>query len=246
MVATPIVIASTGTNSMPKKSAAGRPARDRVEHDEPRARRRARARLVEADVTGLADAEDLEVDAAGFANRTLVLVRVRFDVAARHVAARQVHVLGRDVDVLEQVLPHEPVVAVHAVGRHGVVLVEVEGHDVGEIEPFLAVHADQLAVDADRRRARGEPQHRALARATAVTHDLGDARGDPTRDRLVVFGDDDGQPLESCERLQPLARANQLVESPADRRRDVRAIPGAFHAAGIGRVSSSPQPARRG
>ena len=45
-------------------------------------------------------------------------------------------------------------------GIHRVVLVEVERDDVGEAEPLLAVQPDQLAVDADRRGAGGEAEHR--------------------------------------------------------------------------------------
>jgi hypothetical protein len=45
--------------------AGGVAARERVERDQARERVRRAARLVEADVAGAADAEDLEVDAAG-------------------------------------------------------------------------------------------------------------------------------------------------------------------------------------
>ena len=66
-----------------------------VEMHEPRAALRARARLVEADVPRLADAEDLKVDAAGLGDVMLVSLALRFQRLARNVAARDVDVLRR-------------------------------------------------------------------------------------------------------------------------------------------------------
>jgi hypothetical protein len=68
---------------------------------------------------------------------------------ARDVATRDVNVGGIDVDVIEQILPHEPVVAVDAVRRHRVVLVEIERDHVGEAQSFLPVASNQLAVNAN-------------------------------------------------------------------------------------------------
>src|SRR5688500_6516434 len=120
----------------------------------------ARARLVETDVPGLSDAEELQVDPAGLANRFLVPQAFQLEVLERSVPARDVNVLGPDVDVREQILPHEPVVAVNAVRPHGVVLVEIERHHVSERQPFVAMHSDELAIDADGRRAGREAKHR--------------------------------------------------------------------------------------
>ena len=168
IVATPMVTASRGTYSSPKKSAA---ASRRVTASSVTRRVRLSAPepgLVEADVSRLADAENLEVDAAGALDRHLVALRRLGDLRARDVAGRDVHVLGLDVDVREQILPHEAMVGVDAVLRHRVVLVEIERHDVGEAQSLLAVHPNQLAVHADRRRARREAEHRALARRRCV------------------------------------------------------------------------------
>src|SRR5690606_23096764 len=121
------------------------------------------ARLVEPDVAALADPEDLEVDPAGPFDGGLVLPAVGFHLVARDVAARDVDVLRLDVHVLEEVLPHVPVEAVDAIRLHGVVLIEIERDDVGEVEALLAVQADQFAVYADRRGARREPEDGVLA-----------------------------------------------------------------------------------
>ena len=64
-----------------------------VEGDQPGAALGARAGLVEADVPGPADAEQLEVDAAGGADRLFVAAHLGLHVVARDVAAGDVHVL---------------------------------------------------------------------------------------------------------------------------------------------------------
>ena len=142
--------------------------------------------LVEADVAALADAEDLEVDAAGFADRPLVRGAVLLEPLARRPPVRDVHVLGADVHVGEQVLPHVAPIAVWAVGRHGIVLVEVECHHVREIDLARVMAADQLAVDAEGRAARGEPEDRAALGGRLLGDHLDDAVGHEQRHVVVV------------------------------------------------------------
>ena len=196
--------------------------RDRVEHHEPRAGAGARPRLVEPDVAGLPDPQELEIDAAGVGDRALVVATVSLDLVAWNVAAGDVHVLPGDVHVVEEVLPHEPVVAVQALGRHRVVLVEVEGHDVGEIETCLAMQADQLAIDANRRGAGRKPQHRALPGIAAAADDLGHAPGDPAGDVVVRLGHDDRNPFLTlahtslaADRTAPICRIAAREKTPA-------------------------------
>ena len=88
MVPTPIVSAWCGTFSSPKKLAGRVAARHRVERDQARAAVPRRAGLVEADVAGAADAEDLQVDAAGPADHLLVARAVVLDVARRRSCRR--------------------------------------------------------------------------------------------------------------------------------------------------------------
>ena len=185
-------------------------ARDRVQVDEPRARAAPRARLVEADVPAPAHTQDLEVDAPGAADRLLVFARVCVHLAPAQVATRDVHVLGADVHVLEQILPHEPVVAVDAPRVHGKVFVEVERHRVREGEPLLAVHADQLAVDAHRGRAGCKPEHGTPPLVLPAAHHLGDALRDHPRYRLVVGKDHDGN---RCHRVRLLATVAGTVSA---------------------------------
>ena len=52
------------------------------------------------------------------------------------------------------------------------------------------MHADELAVHADRRRAGREAEHGALARGVAFANQRRDAIRDESRDVLVVVDDD--------------------------------------------------------
>ena len=96
---------------------------------------------------------------------------------------------------------------------HRVVLVEIERHDVREAQPLLAMHPDQLAVDADRRRAGGEAEHRPLAGGVASPDQRRDAVGDEARDVLVVVDDD------RADRLEPASQRAATREGPRSRER---------------------------
>src|SRR4029078_10492290 len=58
------------------------------------------------------------------------------------------------------------------------VLVEIEGHDVGEVQTLLAVHPDQLAVDPDGSAAGAEAEHGMSTFAATLFHYFGDPPGD--------------------------------------------------------------------
>ena len=74
-------------------------------------------------------------------------------------ARGDVDVLLGDVDVLEEVLVHEVVVALRMVLRQAHVLVEIEGGHLGEVEALVLVHPHQFLVEPQRRGAGGQPQH---------------------------------------------------------------------------------------
>ena len=162
-----------------------------VQGDQPGAALGAGARLVEADVARPTDPQQLQIDAAGGADLGLVAPQLGVHLVAGEVPARDADLLPRDVELGEQILPHEPVVGVQAPRVHGVVLVEVERRDPREAEPVMPMQADQLAVDADRGGAGGQPEHRAAAGGGLGAHDL----RDPARHQaaqIVGIVDDDG------------------------------------------------------
>ena len=172
-------------------------SRDLVEDDQARPVLGRRAGLVEADVAAAPDAEQQQVQAARALDQPLVLGGVGLDLLRGEVAARNVDVLRRHVDVVEEVLPHEPVVALQAVRRHRDVLVDVERDHVREVEPLLLVHPDQLLVDADGCRAGGQTQHGRVAGARLGLDEGADLAGGLLGERAGVVEDEHRQALDA-------------------------------------------------
>jgi hypothetical protein len=175
--------------------AGGIAARERVERDQPRERVAGAARLVEADVAGATDAEDLEVDAAGGRDHRLVGGAVRVDLGLRHRARGQVGACGVDVHVVEEVGAHEAPVALRVVRRDRVIFVEVEGRDVGEAETRLAMEPHQLGIEADRRGAGGQAEDHTALLGLALPDQRGDLRGHRPGCFLTVRVDGQGDLL---------------------------------------------------
>jgi len=117
---------------------------------------------------GAADPQELQVDAAMLADATLVFLTVCMHGVRRHRAARQVHVGRIDVDVVEEMLPHEAVIALKLMRLHWPILVEVERDHVSDRASRLSVQADEFVVDTHRRAAGGQPEHASLAAATGI------------------------------------------------------------------------------
>jgi hypothetical protein len=51
-----------------------------------------------------------------------------------------------NVDMIEQMAGHVRVIAVGVLRRKAEILIQIERHDAGEIEPLLAVEPDELAI----------------------------------------------------------------------------------------------------
>src|SRR5262249_28598355 len=117
-----------------EKAAGGIAAGHRIEADQAGAAMTGGAGVVEADVATTANAQNLQVDAAGPANLLLVIGAVILDFFRADSAVRQMDVLRLDVDVIEERLLHPPSVAVRAIGLYRAIFVEVEADDTGKIE----------------------------------------------------------------------------------------------------------------
>ena len=118
-----------------------------------RARVERREGFVEGDVPVFADAAHEQVDAAGLDDARLVVGALLDQILG--VAVEDIDVLGQDVDVFEEVVPHERVVALGVLLRKSDVLVHVERDDVPERHVAGLVAADELLVGLQRRRAGG-------------------------------------------------------------------------------------------
>jgi len=86
---------------------------------------------------------------------------------------------GRYVDVIEQVFAHPTLIALRTIRVNAVVLVQIESHDVGEIQAVFLMHSDQLAINSDGCRTGGQTEHRILPEGVTLSdhdrNDFGDA-----------------------------------------------------------------------
>ena len=99
-----------------------------------------------------------------------------------------------DVDVIEEVVAHEVVIALHVVVREAAVLVEVIGVNLREVDVALLVPLDELVISADGRAAGSEAED-----AVGLEDDLGrDDVGGLAAHVLVVFGVNDLHASSFC------------------------------------------------
>ena len=172
--------------------AGGVAAGEGVERDEAGERVAGTAGFVEADVTGAADAEDLKIDAAGGADRGFVGGTMGVDLVFGDGARRQVGAGRVEIDVVKKMPPHKRPVALRVLGRERVILVEVEGGDVGEAQALLAVQAHQFGVKADGGGAGREAEDDGAFLGVALADERGDFGGDGARGGQTAGEDGDG------------------------------------------------------
>ena len=91
---------------------------------------------------------DEQMNATGLSDFVFVLLAFVLKVCS--VAVEDVDVLRKDVNVLEEVVPHEIVIALRMLPRQSHVLVHVKRLDVFERNPSLLMEFDQLAVHPQR------------------------------------------------------------------------------------------------
>ena len=89
-------------------------------------------RLVEANVPVVADAQQLQVDAAAGAYLPLVVGEHCLGIGGHAIG--HARVLRADVDVVKEVLLHEAAVALRVVGGKPLVFVEVERAHLGKVD----------------------------------------------------------------------------------------------------------------
>ena len=104
--------------------------------------------LVEADVAVVADAEQLQIGIAGGSDDLIVLRAGSGGVGVGTVG--HMRVVQVDVDVIEEVLTHEVVIALGIVVRKAAILVQVVGADLGKVDVALLVPSSELLVGTDR------------------------------------------------------------------------------------------------
>ena len=115
------------------------------------------ARLVEADVTIVADAQQLQVDAAHALDH--IIIAGALSCGVQIGAVRQIDALRADVHQIKQVAVHKAPVALRMLSGQAAVLVQVDGGDFREVNVILVVPFHQLLVDAHGGAAGGQTQH---------------------------------------------------------------------------------------
>jgi len=176
-------------------------ARDAIEMDEARVAAPGGAGFIEADVAGAADTEQLEIDSAGAGDELLVLRAGGGGIRARDGAVGEMRALRVEIDMVEQVLAHEVVVALRLVGRDRVILVEIERDDIREAQALFLMEPHQFLVDVNRRGTGREAEHGEAAFVFALANQCRDLGGDLARGGLGLAVNHERDPLPA-RRLQ--------------------------------------------
>ena len=122
-----------------------------------RARREGVRRLVEAYVAIVADAQELQVDAAAIGDGALIGVEHRLRIGGE--AVRHMRVARLYIYVVKELLLHKAAVTLRVAGGEAGVFVEVERAHAGKVHAPRPVAGNQRAIEGERRRAGGQPQH---------------------------------------------------------------------------------------
>ena len=113
--------------------------------------------LVKADVTVVANAEQLQIRVTGGSDDLVVLGAGSGGIGVGAIG--HVRVVQIDIDVIEEVLAHKVVIALGIVVRKTTILIQVIGADLGEVNVTLLVPSSELLVGANRGGAGGKTQH---------------------------------------------------------------------------------------
>src|SRR6266542_1259337 len=125
-----------------------------------------------------ANPEQLQVNAPGANNGGLVFGAMSRQI--RSEAVWKMNVIRRKVNLAEKVLAHELPVRTGMIRCQAHVLVEIEGHDPGEIQSILLMHPRQCGIDTDGCGTCRQPQHTLRLALNLASQDL--------RGSLLGFG----------------------------------------------------------
>ena len=112
------------------------------------ARREGRTWLVESEVSVRTDTAHEEVNATSLSDELLVVVTLSDEILC--VTIEDVYILRLDVDVVEEVVPHEAVVTFWVIFWQLHIFVHVECDDVLERNLACTAHVNQVAIQTQR------------------------------------------------------------------------------------------------
>src|SRR5690606_27468106 len=127
---------------------------DLFECHQPGQRALGRSGFVKAYVAGATDTQYLDVDTPQLSNTIFIGNAIGCNLLFGNGAVRNVDVVARNVDMVEQVLVHKPNVTLYRIGLHRIVYVQVERTHMFEAEAFSLGPAYELRIHARRGRSR--------------------------------------------------------------------------------------------
>ena len=143
--------------------------------------------LVEGDVAVHAAAAQEQINAAVGSDLVLITLALGFQILGH--AVENVHIFGRNVDMVEEIIMHEVPVALVMLSGQANILVHVEGDHVLEGHFPGLVHLDQALIDTQRRRTGRQTQNKGTV-FLVVVDGVGDVLCSPFTHSVVVVFDD--------------------------------------------------------
>jgi hypothetical protein len=134
----------------------------------------AAAGLVKADMPVIADPQDLQVDATGIFDHFFIIQTVLFDVLLTPLPVGEMAIGRVDVDLVEQLLFHETIVALQRIVVDRVIFVEVKRDHILKAQLFVAVQSYQFGIQRLGRGTRGQTQDGLLSFCFLFTDQLCD------------------------------------------------------------------------
>src|SRR6056297_3264299 len=130
---------SSGYILLTKKVAGGIFPGNFIKGDKPCFRIRPRTRLIEPDVSGSANTQQLDIYAACLFNAGFVLLAKSGYIFFIKRSVGDMNLILRYVDMIEEMLFHKPDIALKRIGFHGIVLIKVERNNIFKTKPFILV-----------------------------------------------------------------------------------------------------------
>src|SRR5690606_31391476 len=110
-----------------------------------RAANKRRRRLVKADMTVMADTEQLQIELTDLSEK--LVVPLAFQLRVRCAAARDMCLLRCDIDVAEQIIAHVAGVALGMLRRQTDIFIKIEGGSPLIADEPLLIVADHLLIN---------------------------------------------------------------------------------------------------
>ena len=132
-------------------------------------------------MTCSSDPQNLNIDTTQQLNPSFILRTVFADLRFGKGSIRNVNILWRDIDMIEQMFLHKPMIRLQFIRLHRKILIEIKRDNVLERDAIFLVHPDQLVVNSNGCAAgcqtKNTPAFFGLAFANFLDNSLGNRNG---------------------------------------------------------------------